>query len=274
MRSTLYSSVMPASTPKLAILGIPFDGNSSYMRGPAEAPAAIREALRCDSTNTWAENGTDIGGQLHDLGDVRFQASADPMHAISEFVGGALDENFRPIILGGDHSLTYATVRAFAKAHPNLTILHFDAHPDLYEEFQGSRYSHACPFARIMEAKLARRLVQVGIRTANVHQREQAKRFAVETLEMKSWRGKLPKLESPVYVSFDMDVLDPAFAPGVSHHEPGGMTTREAIAAIQSISATIVGADVVELNPQRDSLGITAMCAAKIVKELAARMAT
>ena len=258
--------------PKLALIGIPFDGNSSYLRGPAEAPARIREALRCDSTNTWAEEGFDIGERLEDLGDVRFDSAGDPMPAISEFVGEALRNHFRPIILGGDHSVTYATVSAFAKVYPKLTILHFDAHPDLYDEFQGSRYSHACPFARIMEAGLVRRLVQVGIRTANQHQRQQAKRFGVEMVEMKAWRGQLPKLESPVYVSFDLDVLDPAFAPGVSHHEPGGMTTREAIAAIQSITAEVVGADVVELNPRRDPLGITAMCAAKMVKELAARM--
>jgi arginase len=256
----------------LVLLGIPFDANSSYLRGPAEAPAKIREALRCDSTNTWAEDGGDVADWLQDLGDVQFPPHSEPMKQISDFVSGALAQGFAPICLGGDHSITYGTVKAFAKAHPRLTVLHFDAHPDLYEEFQGSRYSHACPFARIMEEGLARRLVQVGIRTANAHQREQAKRFGVEMIEMKYWRGQLPSLEAPVYISFDLDVLDPAFVPGVSHHEPGGMTTREAIGAIQSISAKVVGADVVELNPRRDALGITAMCAAKLVKELAAKM--
>src|ERR671924_47783 len=197
---------MPSS-PKLALLGVPFDGNSSYMRGPAEAPARIREALRCDSTNTWAENGSNIGEQLQDLGDVHFEPASDAMQAIADFVAGVLRNGFRPIILGGDHSLTYATVSAFAKLYPDLSILHFDAHPDLYDEFQGSRYSHACPFARIMEAGLVRRLVQVGIRTINAHQRQQAKRFGVETLEMKAMKslpGKLAKLDSPVYVSFDL----------------------------------------------------------------------
>jgi arginase len=256
----------------LALLGIPFDANSSYLRGPAEAPAKIREALRCNSTNTWTEDGRDIGDTLQDLGDVGFPPESDPMKQISDFVGGALARGFAPICLGGDHSVTYATVGAFAKAHAQLTILHFDAHPDLYDEFEGSRYSHACPFARIMEGGLARRLVQVGIRTVNAHQREQAKRFGVEMIEMKNWRGQLPRLEAPVYVSFDLDVLDPAFVPGVSHHEAGGMTTREAISAIQSITAQVVGADVVELNPRRDPLSITAMCAAKLVKELAAKM--
>jgi arginase len=271
-RSLLYSSVMLAPQSRLALLGIPFDANSSYLRGPAEAPAKIREAFRCESTNTWAEDGSEISGQLQDLGDVRFESGVDPMQAITDFVGEVIAKKFRPICLGGDHSVTYPIIRAFAKAHPSLSILHFDAHPDLYDEFEGSRYSHACPFARIMEAGLAQRLVQIGIRTANGHQREQAKRFGVEMVEMKNWRGQLPELAAAVYVSFDLDVLDPAFVPGVSHHEPGGMTTREAISAIQSIPAQVVGADVVELNPQRDPLGITAMCAAKLVKELAAKM--
>jgi arginase len=242
------------------------------MKGPAEAPARIREALHCDSSNTWTEDGHDFTELVEDLGDVTFASGADPMQAITIFVAGAIRQRRALIGLGGDHSITYASVRAFAQGYQNLTILHFDAHPDLYDEFQGNRYSHACPFARIMEAGLARRLVQVGIRTMNAQQRQQADKFGVETIEMKHWRGELPKLDSPIYISFDLDVLDPAFAPGVSHHEPGGMTSREAIAAIQNIPAGVVGADIVELNPRRDPLGITAMCAAKIVKEIAVKM--
>jgi agmatinase len=261
-----------ARQPKIGLIGIPFDANSSYMRGPAEAPACIREALHCDSTNTSTEDGRDISDLLEDLGDVPFPVGSDPMQVVTEFVAEKLKQKSKLLALGGDHSLSYAVVRAFAERYRNLTILHFDAHPDLYEEFQGSRYSHACPFARIMEAKLARRLVQIGIRTMNDHQRRQAERFGVEAVEMKRWRGELPKLEPPLYISFDLDVLDPASAPGVSHHEPGGMTTREAIAAIQGVSVAVVGGDVVELNPRRDPLGITAMCAAKIVKEITAKM--
>ena len=242
------------------------------MQGPAEAPARIREALHCESSNTWTEDGHDFAELVEDLGDVTFASSADPMQAITNFVAGALGRRLPLIGLGGDHSITYASLRAFVHSYQDLTILHFDAHPDLYDEFQGNRYSHACPFARIMEAGLVRRLVQVGIRTINAHQRQQATKFGVETIEMKHWRGELPNLERPIYVSFDLDVLDPAFAPGVSHHEPGGMTSREAIAAIQSIPAGVVGADVVELNPRRDPLGITAVCAAKIVKEITVKM--
>ena len=257
---------------KIGLIGIPFDANSSYLRGPAEAPASIRQALYCDSTNTWTESGRDIAKSIEDLGDLRFDSGKDAIETISDGIAGVLERGYAPLALGGDHSVSYAIVRAVAQVHPEPTILHFDAHPDLYDEFQGSHYSHACPFARIMEAGLAKRLVQVGIRTANDHQRAQAKRFGVEMIEMKHWKNQLPPLEPPLYLSFDMDVLDPAFAPGVSHHEPGGMSTREALGAIQSLRIPLVGADVVELNPRRDPAGITGMCAAKIVKEIAAKM--
>jgi arginase family enzyme len=157
--------------------------------------------------------------------------------------------------------------------YQELTIFHFDAHPDLYDEFEGNRLSHACPFARIMESGLAKRLVQVGIRAMNGHQREQAKRFGVEVVEMPGLPAyaKL-KAAGPIYISFDMDVLDPAFASGVSHREPGGMSVREAIAHLHAIEADIVGADVVEYNPVRDLGDMTATVAAKIVKEILGKM--
>ena len=157
--------------------------------------------------------------------------------------------------------------------HPTLTILHLDAHADLYDEFEGDRYSHACPFARIMEEKLADRLVQVGIRTMTGHLRDQAKRFGAEVIDMRAWEaGKRPVTTGAVYLSLDLDVLDPAFAPGVSHWEPGGLATRDVIGVIQSVGGTLIGADVVEYNPVRDPTGVTAMVAAKLVKEIASRM--
>jgi len=256
------------------LLGIPFDGYSSYLRGAGEAPVRIREAMRCDSSNNWTETGVDLGvaGAYGDAGDLTF-ADRDAFAAIEAGVGGLLEQGKRPVSLGGDHSITYPIVKAVARRYPELTIFHFDAHPDLYEEFEGNRLSHACPFARIMEAGLAKRLVQVGIRTANRHQREQALRFGVEMVEM---RG-LPAYEKlrpagPVYVTFDMDALDPGFAPGVSHREPGGMTVREAIAHLHAIEGEIVGADLVEYNPVQDVAGVTATVAAKILKEILGKM--
>ena len=255
------------------ILGIPFDANSSYLRGAAGAPQKIREALRCDSSNMWTELGVNLSAAgAWDAGDLQLH-DHDAFAEIERAVGSLLAKNEHPVLLGGDHSITYPIMKAFARKYSNLTILHFDAHPDLYDEFEGSRLSHACPFARIMEEKLAKRLVQVGIRTANVHQRAQAKKFGVEEVEMRALPAyRRMKVKGPVYVSFDMDVLDPAFAPGISHWEPGGMSVREAIAHLHAIARTIVGADIVEYNPVRDSSGITAMVASKILKELMGKM--
>ena len=177
------------------------------------------------------------------------------------------------IALGGDHSVTYPILRAVNARYRQPTILHIDAHADLYDEFEGDRYSHACPFARIMEEGLAARLVQVGIRTLSAHQRAQADRFGVEVIDMRAWvAGMRPIVEGPVYISVDLDGIDPAFAPGVSHWEPGGLTVRDVLGMIQDIRSPIVGADVVEFNPRRDPSGMTAMVAAKIVKELAGTM--
>jgi arginase family enzyme len=124
-----------------------------------------------------------------------------------------------------------------------------------------------------MEARLVKRLVQVGIRTINGHQREQAKRFGVDVLTMQSWRDVFDiQFETPLYISFDMDCLDPAFAPGVSHHEPGGLSVREVLSVIQSLHAPVVSADLVEYNPTRDPSGVTGMVCAKIFKEIVAKM--
>ena len=259
---------------KPAIIGIPWDENSSYLRGAAEAPAIIREAFVCDSANLWSESGIDFSTTpIFDAGDIESRSGAEMFSKIEESIASLLERDYAPISLGGDHAVTYPVLRAFARKHRRLSILHFDAHPDTYDEFQGNRLSHACPFARIMEERLVERLVQVGIRTATGHQREQAERFGIEMIEMKDWRDDWPiDFDTPVYISFDIDGLDPAFAPGVSHREPGGFSTRQAINVIQRISSPIVGADIVEFNPRMDVNGVTAMVCAKLLKEIAAKM--
>jgi agmatinase len=251
------------------VVGIPFDGNSSYLRGTAGAPGVIRSAFHSNSSNYWTELGVDLGteGIFDDIGDLHFRHNV--FTAIEQSIGDLVDQRLRPVSLGGDHSITLPLVRAVGKRVPNLTILHFDAHPDLYDELDGNRLSHACPFARIMEEKLAKRLVQVGIRTLNGHQRQQAARFGAEIVQMRDLPA-VPKMKinGPIYISFDMDVLDPAFAPGISHREPGGMSVREVLTHLHAIEGKIVGADIVEFNPVQDVSNLTAVVAAKILKEL------
>lgn len=258
---------------KPALIGIPYDAASSYLRGASDAPTHIRRALESPSSNTWSESLVDLGAPdvLGDWGDI--EITSDVRGSIEVDIRRVMSEGGLPIALGGDHSITYPVLRAVRSTHPTLTILHLDAHADLYDEFEGDRYSHACPFARIMEEKLADRLVQVGIRTQTGHLAEQAKRFGVETLDMRAWSsGARPKVTGPVYLSLDLDVLDPAYAPGVSHWEPGGLSVRDVIDIIQRMEGPLIGADVVEYNPVRDPSGVTAMVAAKFVKEIAAKM--
>lgn len=255
------------------LIGIPYDASSSFLRGSAAAPPLIRRALQSPAGNSYTENGADVS-QLADAGDLTLpdepSAARGAIHAGIEAV---LADGCGPIALGGDHSITYPIMRAIAARHPRVTILHVDAHGDLYDQFDGDQYSHACPFARIMEEGLCGRLVQVGIRTLTPHQRDQIKRFGVDTIEMQRVAGGArPIITGPVYVSVDIDGIDPAFAPGVSHREPGGLTVRDVVTLIQSIDGPIVGADVVEFNPSQDLGGVTALVAAKIARELAGAM--
>ena len=260
---------------KLALIGIRYDENSSFTKGAADAPPQIRAALRSEAWNLTSEDGTDLSDDstFFDAGDIEPVAGSEMFALIENSIHTLIADGLSPISLGGDHSITYPIVRAFARKFNNLSLLHFDAHPDLYDHYQGNRNSHASPFARIMEQKLVKRLVQVGIRTFTAHQREQVRKFGVESIEMRHLRSDLKlEFDSPVYISFDVDALDPAFAPGVSHREPGGLSTRQAIELIQQFKGQVVGADIVEFNPRMDPLHITGTVCAKILKEIAARM--
>jgi len=257
------------------LIGIPWDVNSSFIRGAAAAPPLIRQALFSPASNSWTEALVDIcaPGRLTDAGDLTLPETDDALGPIEDAICRLIEDGGLPLALGGDHAVTYPMLRAIGPHSPGLTILHIDAHPDLYDEFEGRRFSHACPFARVMEEGLAARLVQVGIRTMNGHQHDQARRFGVETIDMRAWAGGVrPQVTGPLYVSIDLDGLDPAYAPGVSHREPGGLSVRDVIGLVQALPTPVVGADIVEFNPSQDPSGMTAQVAAKLVKELAGRM--
>ena len=255
----------------IALIGIPFDDHSSFLKGPAKAPPLIIEAIESDSANYFTEDLMDLAdhSDVCWLGNAPLQDYFD----IESIIAEILKRGAIPFSMGGDHSITYPILRAMAASYPTLSILHFDAHGDLYDSLGGNRHSHASPFARIMEEGLAQSLIQVGIRTLNDHQQTQVSKFGVKVIDMRNWSPDIDlNLSGPVYLSFDMDVLDPAFAPGVSHHEPGGFTTREVLRMIQKLDLNIVGLDLVEYNPDRDLNGVTAMTAAKIIKELLAKL--
>lgn len=259
--------------PCIALIGAPTDIHSSFLRGPASAPSAIRAALASDHANSVAEDGTEIGTDIvmRDVGNLPLTESASDDALIEAAVANAARSGAMPLVLGGDHAISLPVVAALASIHGPLNILHFDAHPDIYDDFEGDPRSHASPFARIMEVGFAKRLLQVGIRTMNRHCREQVARFGVEVIEMRDFAvDRVPILEGPLYISIDMDGFDPSVAPGVSHIEPGGLSARDVLNVLTRQTAPLAGADIVELNPLRDINGMTAILAAKLIRELAA----
>lgn len=261
----------------IAIIGVPFDEKSCYLRGARKGPEAIRAASTGKAINPWTELGMNLEEDvvMKDLGDLEVSGDfVEVFSFIEKKIMLILEKEAMPVVLGGDHSISYPVVKAVSKKFKPLDILHFDAHPDLYEELYGDRFSHACPFARIVEEGLVQDLVQIGIRASTGEQRDRALKHGVRMIEMKNIRDVFPlHFSNPLYISFDMDALDPAFAPGVSHHEPGGLTTRQAIDILQALEARIVGMDIVELNPERDHSGITAAAAVKIIKEVVGKVA-
>ncbi len=260
---------------RISILGIPNDENSSFQRGCAEAPPKIRHELWSAANNMWTETGVDLGveGRLNDHGDIRFDGGRDSWELIETRVDEVLSDPGAAIFLGGDHAITHPVLRAVRRYHPKLTILHIDAHPDIYYDFEGNPRSHASPFARIMEEHLADRLVSCGIRTATGHQRDQIAKHGVDVIEARHWHDDTQvDFTTPVYISLDIDGIDPAFAPGVSHREAGGLSSRQVINLIQTIRQPIVGADIVEFNPHCDLSNMTAVLAAKLLKEIAGMM--
>ena len=360
------SSISASNAPHIGLIGICEDSNSSYMRGPALAPPSLRAALTSDSANSFCEGGEDVAGAWVDYGDVVPLDTNEATHeSIRARVREVLDAGLVPLTLGGDHSVSFPVISEVAKWYeskcksrrrqsptPSFTVLHLDAHTDLYDELDGNRLSHACPFARLMEENERREeegagkeglgeeeggggpssspppmfrvgLAQVGVRTITTHHREQFDRFDVQVVQARhtptapheleelleniflaeeavdgggDGDGGTSVVQTPsgedrpphyVYLSLDLDVLDPAFAPGVSHHEPGGLTTRQVLDIIHALpvgsgeeggggegggGVRLVGADVVEYNPLRDVNSTTAMVGAKCMKELMGRM--
>jgi agmatinase len=263
-----------SSEARVLIIALPTSRNSSHLKAEPGAPQRIAEALVRDEGNAYAENGADLGDRRNVayIGALALECD-DEFERIRRIAEAVFRAGRMPLFLGGDHSVTYPIIAALHAARGSLPVVHFDAHPDLYDELLGNRLSHASPFARIMENGLASSLWQYGIRTLNPHQREQVARFGVRCHEMRdhaSWA--LPTQPGPIYVSIDLDALDPAFAPGVAHREPGGLSVRQVLDLLARLPGPVVGADVVEYLPQRDVGGITAVVAAKLARELAGMM--
>jgi agmatinase len=256
---------------KIQMIGIPFDAKSSYQRGAALGPSRIREEIGSDAYNAYDERMHLVLGEevLIDSGNIQSSTFED----IYPEIKNVLSPETKPLFLGGDHSITFPLVQNLFERHGPLHILHFDAHSDLYPDYFGDPFSHACPFARILEAGYCTSLTQVGIRAMTPIQQLMVEKHHVDVYRMTRLDElNVSTIKGPLYISLDLDGIDPAYAPGVSHRESGGLTPRQVIGMLQQIQVPVVGADLVELNPLNDHAGITAALCVKLVRELIGAM--
>lgn len=258
------------------MLGLACDSQSSYRRGSAQGPRALRRAYDGDCYNSYTELECDLAGRVADLGEVRAgrswkaTAAAIQKRAASLFAAGKLG-----FFAGGDHAVTIPVARALAALGRPVHVVQFDAHPDLYDEFAGDRESHACVAARMLELPHIASLTQIGIRTMSAPQRAVAERYRgprLHLLEAREMAGEIPVPAhippgAEVYITLDLDVFDPAFAPGVSHAVPAGLAPRAVINLLQRAPWKLAGMDVVELNPRFDPGQRTAVLAARLLLE-------
>lgn len=271
----------PDPTLPLTFVGLPCDTQSTFRQGAAEGPGRIRLAYDGRCYNSTTEIGADLGGLVSDAGDWSPGATWEETH--HRYVGSAerlFAADSVPFFAGGDHAVTMPLVEALEVLDEGVHVVQLDAHPDLYPEFAGDRWSHACVGARILEMEHVASLTQLGIRTLNQPQLEVARRHAgrLTILEAREGPYRLSDLAhipegAPVYLTVDLDAFDPAFAPGVSHPVPGGLTPRQGLALIQEGPWELVGMDAVELSPVRDHGDRTAVLAARLLHEAMGRVA-
>jgi agmatinase len=287
--------LLPASdTPAgldVALLGLPYDGGVSYRPGARFGPRAVREqSSLIRPWNPVLKVHPFEKLRVADCGDVdTVPISIERTHAAIEAkIDEVIAVGARPLCVGGDHSVTLPIIRALARKHGPLAVVHFDAHPDTWDQYFGSKLFHGTPFRRAIEegAIDPRRMIQVGIRGPlygaedfAFHDQHGLEVLRIEPIKEQglAWAaGRLARLRGmPLYLSFDIDAVDPAYAPATGTPEVGGLTSWEALTLVRSMAGcTLVGADIVEVSPPYDGPGqITSLLAANLAFEILGVMA-
>ena len=261
---------------RVALFGVPYDGTTSFRPGTRFGPAAIREVSTgletyCPQLDRDLEDISyaDIGAVEIPYGDPEPVVDA-VRHATSTVLAAGI----KPLMLGGEHSISSGAVAAVAEQHPDLVLVQLDAHADLRHEWLGARHSHACAMRRCLEVLPSQQLMQIAIRSGTSDEFKELRRsgrlISVQDIpeQMSTLRGR------PIYLTVDLDWFDPAVMPGTGTPEPGGFVWNDFAAVINELSHHhLIGADVVELAPQLDPSGISSVLAAKVTRSLLLLMA-
>lgn len=261
---------------KTVLFGVPYDGTASYRPGARFGPKSIRnESFGIESYSLYQDKDLeDIA--VYDLGDLDIPISqaAKVVKQVKNVTLKILSADKTPVMLGGEHLISLGAVEALIQKYPNISIIHFDAHADLREDYLGEKLSHACVIKRCLELSENMKVYQFGIRSADKDEIAYAKNNN-KVIMQKYNLDNLDKVckelsNTPVYLTIDLDCLDPSVMPGTGTPEPGGVSfdaLREAITMVASKS-NVVGADIVELNPMCDPSGMSIIVAAKLLREL------
>jgi len=257
----------------LVLFGVPFDSTTSYRPGTRFASAAIRnESYGIETYSPYLDKDL-LDTKIFDAGDLElcFGNTEKVLNSIEEITTRILNDHKLPFMIGGEHLVTLGSVRAVIKEYPELHILHFDAHADLREDYLGEGLSHACVLRRCWELTGDQKIFQFGIRSGDREEFLWAKdhvtmrKFDFETLEevVKQLEGK------PVYLTIDLDVLDPSVFPGTGTPEAGGVSFGELQSALnQVLKLNIVALDMNELSPIYDQSGASTALACKLLREI------
>ena len=266
---------------RVVLLGCPFDETASFRRGARLGPDAMREASDCLETYSPHLDKDLSDAALCDLGDVDF-ASGDTEAVLASIQAEAAKifrAGKRPVFLGGEHLVSLPAVEAALELFPGLAVFQWDAHADLRDDYLGERLSHACVMRRVLEIEGVGPLHQFGVRSGTREEFEWMR--ANDTMRPLSPEAVAAALqeagERAIYLTLDVDVINPGEMPGTGSPEPGGPdfeTLIECIRVLDASGANIIGADMVELAPEWDPSGASAIAAAKLVRELALVMGT
>lgn len=268
----------PFEESKVVLFGIPFDGTTSFRPGTRFGPQAARaESFGIESYSPYLDLDLE-DYNFCDLGDIDLPFGNTPrvLDDIYEFANDIMVKGKKPLMIGGEHLVTYPVFQSVLEAHPDVVVIHFDAHTDLRDDYMGEKMSHATVIKRVWDLIGDDRIFQFGIRSGMKQEFEWAKTHThLEKFKADTLSAIIEKIKDrPVYLTIDLDVLDPSVFSGTGTPEPGGLTFREFMVAIVAMKdLNLIGADVVELSPHYDHSGVSTAVACKVIREVALLLA-
>jgi agmatinase len=273
VETTFISATASFPESTAVILGCPFDGTASFRPGARFGPSAIRKASRGIETFSPYSGRNLTSLRVHDMGDLDVPLGDKKIsfRLIQEGLRKILSAGKFPILLGGDHLISLPVVEEMLRAHPHLHLVHIDAHTDLREDYLGEKLSHSTVMRKLLGPLGKGRLSQIGIRSGTEEEFRLARRLkTMVSPHQGSVRSMVKRLKNiPVYISLDLDVIDPSLLPGVGTPEPGGLTFQEFIAFLKELrSLHVIGFDVVELTPDYDPSQVSSVTASVILREM------